>query len=329
MHEDWGVRSERWAGVRSEWVDVVGTRVHVLRADATHDAPADALPQLLLHGLGGAATNWIEVVRGLAAHGPVIAPDLPGFGRTEPPHARAARLPSASRFLRAFTRELGIERAVVHGNSMGGLLALRLADLDPERVAALVLVDPALPAPLRSLPRLRPATLGRFAPFAVPAVGKAMLGRAWRRLDAERLWADNLAFIHGDGSRLSPEMSRVGTENLEFGRQQPWRLDAFTVAATSVVRAITVGGSQLRRAVDGVSVTTLLLWGDADRLVGRPVIDALVARRPDWSLHVFETVGHAPQVEVPDDYLAAIGRWYASAQAPTGAAAGSRATTSG
>lgn len=317
MHEDWGVRSERWTGIASDWIDVAGTRVHLLRADAHPDAPAEAPTQVLLHGLGGAATNWIEVIAGLARHGPVLAPDLPGFGRTEPPHRRAARLEGNVRFVRALTRALGIERTVVHGNSMGGMLAVQLAGQHPELIERLVLVDPALPAPLTSLHRLTPRTLLRFAPFVVPPVGRAVLGRAWRRFDADQLWQDNLDFVHGDGARLSGEIAEVGTENLEFGRQQPWRLEGFATAATSVVTALTVGAPALRRAVDRIDAPTLLLWGDADQLVGRHVIEHLADRRPDWRLHVFETVGHAPQVEVPDDYLTVVTGWYAGDELPT------------
>jgi pimeloyl-ACP methyl ester carboxylesterase len=311
VHEDWGVRADRWAGVRSEWVDVVGTRVHVLRADAAPEAPADAPPQLLVHGLGGSATNWIEVLNRLTVHGPVVALDLPGFGRTEPPRRGATRLALNARFLRAFADAEGLDRVVLHGNSMGGLLAVMFAELAPERVERLILVDPALPAPFVSLRELDRRTLGRFAPFAIPAVGRAVLASAWRRLDAEALWADNVSFVHGDGSRLSPEIEALGIENLDRGREQPWRLEGFTTAATSVVAAVTVGARALRRAVDGIEVPTLLLWGDADQLVGRPVIEHLATRRPDWELHVFETVGHVPQLEVPHAYVEVVGRFLA------------------
>lgn len=316
VHEDWGVRTDRWAGVRSEWVDVHGTRVHVLRADAGGQAPADAPPHLLVHGLGGSATNWLEVLSGLAAHGPVIAPDLPGFGRTQPPRRSASRLGINARFLRAFADVLGLERVVLHGNSMGGLLSVLLTDLEPDRVERLVLVDPALPAPLSSLRSMAPRTLGRFAPFLVPPLGRAVVGRMWRRMDAQALWDDSVGYVHGDGSRLSAEFTALGLENLAWGREQPWRLDGLVTAATSVVAAMTVGSRSLMRAIEGIEAPTLLLWGDRDQLVGRHVIDHLVELRPDWDHHVFPTVGHVPQVEVPGDYLAVVGAWLTDVAVP-------------
>lgn len=314
-HDDWGVRADRWAGIRSETLRVRGTDVHVLRRDAEPGVPADAPTQLLVHGLGGSATNWIEVMGRLAAHGPVIAPDLPGFGRTAPPGPRAARPTSNARFLRGFVDDVGLGRVVLHGNSMGGMIGVLLAELAPEHVARLVLVDPALPGPVRSASAIAPKTLARFAPFVVPPLGRAVLRRAWATMTPEALWQENVDFVHGDPTRISPEVNRVGIDNLAWGREQPWRLDGFVTAATSVVAAMTVRRGPLGRAVDAVDAPTLLLWGDADQLVGRHVIDHLVERRPDWDAHVFEAVGHVPQLEAPDDYLEVVAEWLADGRA--------------
>lgn len=105
-HDDWGVRSSRWAGIRSETVTVSGARVHVLRADAAADAPAGAPTQMLLHGLGGGGAFLLDLMVPLIAYGPVVAPDLPGsiFGETETPRPNAARVDSNARFLRRSSR---------------------------------------------------------------------------------------------------------------------------------------------------------------------------------------------------------------------------------
>jgi pimeloyl-ACP methyl ester carboxylesterase len=69
-----------WPGVRDGFLQVEGRPVRVLRAEAASSSARE--PQLLVHGLGGSSVTWIEVMRGLAEHGPVVAVDLPGFGRT-------------------------------------------------------------------------------------------------------------------------------------------------------------------------------------------------------------------------------------------------------
>jgi pimeloyl-ACP methyl ester carboxylesterase len=306
VHEDWGVRAERWRGIRSDVVTVRGTEVHVLRADG----PADGPVQLLVHGLGGSATNWIEVISGLAEHGPVIAPDLPGFGRTRPPHPSGSRIRANLGFLRAFVADLGIDRVTVHGNSMGGLLSVLLAEAEPAVVERLVLVSPALPGPRTQLYRLTPQTLLTFAPFAVPGLGHRVLGRLYASRTAEQLFDENQRYIHGDPSRIRPELRQIGLENIAYGQRTSWRLDGFVAAAESLVLALLAAGP-LWRSVAAVQAPTLLAWGEYDKLVGRQVIDGVVARRADWELHVFEDVGHAAMVEVPDRYLDLVAGWYA------------------
>jgi pimeloyl-ACP methyl ester carboxylesterase len=308
-HDDWGVRADRWGGIRSEFHHVRGLEVHLLLHDAAPGVPDDAPTQLLVHGLGGAATNWLEVIGRLAEHGPVVAPDLPGFGRTPTPRASAARTSVNARFLRALMASLDLDRVVLHGNSMGGLIAVQLADLEPARVERMVLVSPALPGPLRALRALTPRTAARFVPFLFPPLGRAALRYAWRRTTPEQMWQDTVDFVHGDPDRIAPEIDEVGLENVQYGREQPWRFDGFVTAATSVVGAMTIGQFALTRTVERLHTPTLLLWGDQDELVGQHVIDHLRDRRPDWDVHVFASVGHVPQLESPADYVAVVADW--------------------
>lgn len=306
MLEDWGERAPRWAGIRSEVLDVRGTAVHTLRSG--DEQPG--VPQLLVHGLGGAATNWLEVMGGLAKRGPVLAPDLPGFGRTEPPRPGASRVGANARFLHALLDELGWDRVIVHGNSMGGLLTTLLAAREPERVAGVVLVSPALPASRRDLPKLPGKTFGRFAPFALPGAGAAVMRRAWQTMTPEQLWQDTLEFVHGDPNRISPEIAAVGIDNLRYGREVEWRLPGFVSAAESLVAAL-LSGRALRDAIDVIVAPSMLVWGDRDQLVGRPVIDHVRRRRPDWRVEILSGVGHVAQIEVPERYLALVDDWRA------------------
>ena len=99
-------------------------------------------PLVLLHGAGDNALDWRLVMPTLAATHRVYAPDLPG----SPDSARPAADSSPTffeRFVVKFVDSLGIGSATYIGNSLGGLIALRLALSEPARVAALVLVDSA------------------------------------------------------------------------------------------------------------------------------------------------------------------------------------------
>ena len=318
---DWGERSPRWVGIRSQTVEVCGSSVHFLAADA---ARPEAPTHLLIHGMAGSATNWLDTIRPLTTYGRVIAPDMPGTlaGHTASPHRSAARAEINARFLRAFTATLGLRDVVAHGWSMGGLVALLFADLAPERVGGLVLVAPTLPGPLSATQALGWQTLGRLTVSAGSPVLRGLLRLTGRRLlelnkrryaTPEALSAYDLAYLGGDPSRLSHDITALWAEELDEIRARPHRLPDAVTAFASAVCAMYVKRRPVREAIDRVAVRTLLLWGDQDPLIGRPVIDDLTARRPDWSLHVFESAGHLLPLEVASAYADVIGGWYRSA----------------
>jgi pimeloyl-ACP methyl ester carboxylesterase len=319
---DWGERSPRWAGIRSQTVEVCGRSVHFLTADAARpEAPA----HLLIHGMTGSATNWLDTIRPLTAHGQVIAPDLPGTlaGHTASPHRRAPRAEINARFLRTFTATLGLRDVVAHGWSMGGLVALLFAGLAPERAGGLVLVAPALPGPLPAAQELGWQTLGRLTVSAGPPVLRGLLRLTGRRLlevtkrryaTPEALAAYIRANLGGDPSRLSHDITALWAEELDEIRLRPDRLPDAVTAFASAVSALYVKRRPVWDAIDRVSVPTLLLWGDQDPLIGRPVIDNLIARRPDWDLRTFESAGHLLPLEVANAYASAVGEWWRQAE---------------
>jgi pimeloyl-ACP methyl ester carboxylesterase len=225
QHDDWGVRADRWSGIRSEMVRRPRCpRPRPAPRRIARRAGRRADPQLLVHGLGGSSTNWLEVMARSARTAPSSRPTCPASGGPSRRTQSASRTGVNARFLGALARALGLDRVVVHGNSMGGLLGVLTAELEPDRVERLVLVDPALPARLRSMRRISGRTLARFAPFAVPPLGRAVLRLAWEPGTPESLYHETADFIHGDPANLSPEMEELGIANLAWGREQPWRL---------------------------------------------------------------------------------------------------------
>lgn len=310
--DDWGERDLRWRGIRTEWIDVQGTQVRTLRADG----PADGVPVVLVHGLGGSATNWLEVMAALSRRGPVLAMDLPGFGETEPPRDTAVRIRAQARFVPALCRAVGWDRVVLMGNSMGGLVSVLVAGRDTYLVDHLVLVNPGLPAPARAALKVPLSAAITFAPFAVGAGERLMRYRIARKTP-EELYDDTLRLILSDPESVRPVIREVGVEAAEHSRELPWRLPSFVAAAESMMALlIGPGRSRVHRAIETVEAPTLLLWGVDDKLVGRPVIDGLLERRPDWDVHVWEEVGHVPMVEVPDAFVEVVDSWMDRRAAP-------------
>jgi pimeloyl-ACP methyl ester carboxylesterase len=98
-------------------------------------------------------------------------------------------------------------------------------------------------------------------------------------------------------------------EHLDGLRSQPRRWRDGIAAFASAVSAMYVDRRPVQDAIDRLTTPTLLLWGDQDPLIGRAVIDDLIARRPDWDLRVFEKVGHLPPLEIPQVYANTVGEW--------------------
>jgi pimeloyl-ACP methyl ester carboxylesterase len=307
---DLGARSERWASLRSGFVDVRGTRVHVVRGGRGVADGGDPVPHLLVHGLGGNTSNWFEVMAALGQDREVIAVDLPGFGRTVPPRASASRVRANARFLPVLLDTLGFERTILHGNSMGGLVAVLHAALAPERIDRLVLAAPALPSARADLTQLPPMALSRFAPFVVPGAGTSLLRLIWNRSSVDFLMDEAMKFTAHDPSALSPEMLEIMRENIVYAKRHAWRIESLAYATESMVAAL-VGGREVNDAIAQATSRTLVVWGDGDPLVGRPVLDHLVDLRAEWSFVELAGVGHVPMMDAPDPYVATVLGWMA------------------
>jgi pimeloyl-ACP methyl ester carboxylesterase len=97
---------------------------------------------VLLHGLGGSHLSWIQAAPGLAGLGRVLALDMPGFGRS-PKAGRPTRLMDQQRLLHRFVEAETNGPVVLAGHSMGGVVAILEAAMEPERVAGVILTSSA------------------------------------------------------------------------------------------------------------------------------------------------------------------------------------------
>ncbi len=143
------VPPEQLADPDSRFIEVNGLTVHYKMAGEGEPA------FFLLHGFGASTFSWREVMGPLAEMGTVVTFDRPAFGLTERPtpgewEGQSPYAPEAQADLTVGLMDaLGVERAVLVGNSAGGTVALLTALTYPERVVGLVLVD-AAGAPLAS-----------------------------------------------------------------------------------------------------------------------------------------------------------------------------------
>ena len=285
----------------SSTIDVDGP-VHVAEWGA---GPAR---MVLVHGLGGAHLNWMRVAPQLTRYGRVLAPDLPGFGLT-PVAGRATTVTAYAALLDRVLEKTCDAPVVLVGNSMGGLIALTEAAQHPERVAGLVLLDAVLPGRWRQWrPRV---VLLSFAAYLVPGLGRRFLAHVRDHLTVEELVAGALRLCAQHPERIPADVVEA---HVELERRRGRNLDndgAYVLAARSIFGAL-VRPAALRRLIARISAPTLMIHGEADRLVRVIAARRAKRRRPDWDLQVLADVGHIPMIEVPYRLLEITDGWIRS-----------------
>lgn len=296
-----------YPGVTDSVLDVAGRKVRVLRARGRR---SDGRPQLLVHGLGASSVTWVEVMRGLAEQGPVVAVDLPGFGRT-PNGDHPLTVTGYVDFLLEVADALGWSRFTLHGNSMGGLIGVLLAERHPERVERLVLVSPALP-PRNPLGLLRPhrATIEGMAPVVVSsltALTLGLVGLAGPGLDERRNRA-LLRLIYADPAGVDETLLDAMAADLAEEPEDVDRRRAL-IAATRSIAAHWADPRRVWAAVRAVQCPTLLVGGTRDALIPASVLRSVLVVRPDWEGHVLDDRRHALMLEDPETYLRLVDGW--------------------
>jgi pimeloyl-ACP methyl ester carboxylesterase len=267
--------------------EVRGTRLRYLAA-------GEGEPLLLVHGLGGAAANWLALAPLLLATRRLLVPELPGHGGSSALPAAPSLNAYADRLGIVLEQE-GIASAGVVGHSLGGAIALRLSIRRPDAVSALVLAGAA--------------------------------GISSRRRNAR--YALTITSIVKPGRRLAPHRRRIARSNtlkrVVFGR---WGASDPPALPTELAEAFlsgparhtdTVSAAQAlvrddpRADLDRVRCPSLVLWGARDHQL--PVEDAFdYARRLRARLRVIADCGHLLIGERPEACADAIEDFLASSR---------------
>jgi pimeloyl-ACP methyl ester carboxylesterase len=263
-------------------------------------------PVVLVHGLGGSHLNWDLLAPLLTGTGQVRALDLPGFGRSEP-GGRKAGVRDNVVVLDRFLTEVVQRPAVLIGNSMGGMISIFATAGRPAAVRELVLLDPAVPGPRRSMDPL--VTL-MFALYSLPVLGDRFLALRRRRSTPLQQVQETLRLCGVDPASLPPALIERSVAAIG-DRQDVAGMDrAFLTAARSIVRTL-VDPRRYRSAMDEIRVPVMLVQGDADRLVPVEAGRDVARRHPSWRYLELAGVGHVPMLQVPERLAGEITAWLA------------------
>jgi len=287
----------------SRWVDL-GVPVHYV----DHGGPADGPLLVMVHGLGGSLVNWAALAPLLTGTCRVLALDLIGFGHTQA-GTHSTSVTANQVMLDQFLAAVAGGPAILVGNSMGGVISILQAGRHPESVAALVLVDPALPVTVGSPPDA--LVSASFGMYAVPHLGHAVLKARRRARTPEQLAMDVLRLCCVDPGRVPPDVLEQLLEMARARRGYPDLDKSFLVAARSLMRLL-ARRKALMATMKAIRVPVLLLHGEKDRLVSIGASRTVAAANPTWRFEVAPDVGHVPQLEVPDWTAGRILGWLAT-----------------
>jgi pimeloyl-ACP methyl ester carboxylesterase len=261
-------------------------------------------PMVLVHGLASSHVHWRGVSQALGRDYRVQVPDLPGFGRS-PLAGRDANLRAGARILDALLDRLG-EPAILVGNSAGALISMMVATERPAAVAALVLVAPPAPHPLRT--PLEPGLAMLFSAYCWPGLGE-LAREAWVRLHGPEGSVQSMLQI----CCYSPH--RVSEEIVEAALGLSWErsgsrddVRAFLALYRSAWLLL-LNSWRYDRLVRRITPPTLVLHGMHDRLVPAAVAQRLRRLRADWSFVNMPAAGHMPHLEDPDQFVGVLQGW--------------------
>jgi pimeloyl-ACP methyl ester carboxylesterase len=247
--------------------------------------PAEGAPVLLLvHGMAGSSETWRSVAPALGKSFTVIAPDLLGHGASAKPRHDYS-LGAFASGLRDLMVALGVERATIVGQSLGGGVAMQFAYQFPERCERLVLVNSGgLGTEVSWMLRLLTLPgLDLVMPVLFPGFARDAGNAVWR-------------FVGGLGVR-APHLEEEWRSYASL--TDPETRQAFVKTLRSVVDFGGQSVSAHDRLYLAEHLPTLIVWGEEDRIIpvahGRATHEAI----PGSELVVFDACGHFPHVEEP------------------------------
>jgi len=269
------------AWMSEEQVDVpidpeVGTFIDAggIRTNVHLKGPAQGDPVVLVHGSGpgaSALSNWRLTMPALAGSFRVVAPDLVGFGRTERPAGIEYGLKTWTGHLLAVLDALGIDRAHVVANSMGGAVALDLAVRYPDRVDRLVLMGAV----------------------GVPFTLTPGLDAVWGYQPSVAAMQELIGVFAFDPAALSPDLAELRYRaSIQPGAQEAFA-SMFPAPRQRWVDALAQPADRIR----SIRHRTLLVHGREDQVIPLQNSLDLLHLIDDSRLHVFGRCGHWTQVE--------------------------------
>ena len=290
--------TEAAAGSRGQSVTVPFAGTDGIDLFVTEQLPENGgdLTLLLLHGSNYNAATWEPVSDGLARYGRVIAYDQIPYGLSEKMVRRdwtgenPYTVEASLKQMRSLLEQMDARRVVLVGSSYGGTLAVRAALEYPELIEGLILVDAAVFVS-ETMPAfiLNSRQMNNLGPLMARSLGTS--GAFY-----EKCYADPRGFEE-TRKRKTMMMTEV---------------TGWDAAYWEYLKAWGSADTGFQASIPGISVPTLVIHGEEDRIVPLGDSRRLAEMIPGSTLSVIEGVGHLPHEESPDEFLRVVDSWMRS-----------------
>ncbi|MFB9240393.1 alpha/beta fold hydrolase [Massilia antarctica] len=240
---------------------------------------------VMLHGAASDKSAWLRLAKTMRTGMTILIPDLPGHGESPAQAASCYNVQSQAGRMLGFLAALGVGRAHLIGNSMGGAVALRMAADSPGSIASLVLIDAA----------------------------GAETSSSWLRQQFSDAGTNPMVAIHN----TADYKKMIG-----IGMEKPPHIPDFLLAALArsymareeinlrIARDIETDLDQ-RRVLGVIDAPSLIIWGAQDKVVHVDDAQTLHSGLRNSEKVVLEGIGHLPMVEAPKQVAALCDAFYA------------------
>ncbi|MFM8874539.1 MAG: alpha/beta fold hydrolase [Anaerolineae bacterium] len=278
------VSEQEFVDPDSQFIEINGVNIHY------KEAGVGERTFILLHPFGGSTYSWREVIDEFAQYGKVIAYDRPAFGLTERPlpgdwEENPYGMKANVEILRELLDSMGVEKAVLVGNSAGGGVAVAFALEYPERIDELILVDPGVGGgrgpqfPAWALPVMWTPQMRHLGPLMMRDYQESLP----RTL--ERGWFDQ--------TKLTNE---IRERHLQILKIKNWDKAFYELTFAPAY-------PELRPLLPNLTVPVLVVAGQEDRLIRSWYFEAVATEIPEATLNLIPQCGHMPQEECPTEFM--------------------------
>jgi pimeloyl-ACP methyl ester carboxylesterase len=244
---------------------------------------------ILLHGVGCHVEFWERNIAALAREHRVFAVDIVGFGRTDKPEV-VYTFELMADFVIDFMNAMGIDKASLVGNSMGGGISMTVAAQAPGRVKKIVLVAPV--------------GLGRGLSPVLRLMSFPVIGEVMTKPGRQGVVRQMRLCLYDPSQASDDFIDRAAAIGALPGNQRSFlSLIRETANILGVKKGMVADFSE---RLERIKTPILMIWGRHDRIL--PVADgeAAVERMADVRLHIVDRAGHLPQIDKPEEFNATV-----------------------